>query len=79
MEKNKIMKQLEEMKESMHELMVENQHLRTEAQQLMNQTKIVNSYDLVGSPRSENDLEPTEDFLASKLKAAHAEVTSLLK
>ena len=72
------MAELDGRNEDVHELMTENQHLRAQIIQLKLQMKM-NSTNLDARTIDEPVLEPVEDFLASKLKAAHAEVTALLK
>jgi len=64
--------------EDIHELMTENQHLRDQILQLKLQMKM-NISNLDVTTIDEPVLEQVEDFLASKLKAAHAEITVLLK
>ena len=78
MQKNKFLAELDRRNEDVHDLMTENQQLRAEMQQLRLKMKTHGNH---GDDKTidEPALEPVDDFLASKLKAAHAEVTSLLK
>lgn len=66
------------MEEDMRDLMAENQHLRSEMKQLKSQVNL-NKCNTDTPLLNETYLEPTEDFVANKLIAAHSEVTSLLK
>ena len=78
MQKSKLLAELDGRNEDVHDLMTENQHLRSEIQQLRLKMK---THGNNGDDKTidEPALEPADDFLASKLKAAHAEVTTLLK
>eukprot|EP01032_Pedospumella_encystans_P025451 gene25451-28768_t len=78
MQKSKLLAELDGRNEDVHDLMTENQHLRAEMQELRLKMKTHGNH---GDDKTieEPVLEPADNFLASTLRATHAEVTALLK